>query len=184
MNVIEAIHARRSIRAYRNEPVPRALVEELVCAAALAPRPPQSGEAPCAYAVIEGQERLAHLGAAALRFAREHPPPSGPREWAHRPGFDVFWGAPLAVLICAQRGHAEAAYDCCRAAQTLVLAAVERGLGTCWVGSPLPWLRSPGVAEQLGLPAGYEPSAVIALGFAAETPLPNPRPQPAIHWLA
>jgi len=182
MDVIEAAHGRRSIRAYRSDPVPRALVEELLWAAAQAPSPPASGATPWAFVVVEGRERIADYGARALRYAQDHQPPGRPWTWADRPGFQVFWGAPLLVLVCAQTGNAEAPFDCCRVGQTLMLAAHARGLGSCWVGAPMPWLRSPGVAAEVGLPAGFYPAVAMILGYAAESPAGNPRPRPVVTW--
>ena len=182
MNVIEAIHGRRSIRTYRDEPVERRLIEELVWAAVQAPTPPASGDMPWAVAVIEGRDRLATLGARAKIHARETQPEPHARPWAERPDFQVFWGAPVAVLICSRAGNPETPFVCCRAGQNLMLAAHARGLGTCWVGAPLPWLHSPGVADELGLPAGFDPVVVVILGHPAESPRGQPRPRPAITW--
>ena len=61
---------------------------------------------------------------------------------------------------------------------------VAKGLGSCWVGAPMPWLQSPGVAEELGLPRGYEVVVAVVLGHPAESPAGNPRPQPRIVWSA
>ena len=62
METIEAIHTRRSIRAYLPEPVPRELIQDLLWDAVQAPSPPISGEIPWALCVIEGKERLAEYG--------------------------------------------------------------------------------------------------------------------------
>jgi nitroreductase len=183
MDAIEAIHGRRSIRAYRAEPVERPLIEDLLWAAAQAPTPPVSGNEAWSFAVIEGRERLAALGERARRHAREHQPPGRPWSWTERPGFEVFWGAPVLVIISARSGNPEAPFDCCRAGQNLLLAAHARGLGACWVGAPMPWLTAPGVAQELGLRDGYTPSVAVVLGLAAEQPAGNPRPRPQIHWL-
>ena len=182
MDVIAAIHGRRSIRAYRPEPVARALIEELVWAAVQAPTPPVSGDSPWSVCVFEGVERLAEHGARAKLYAREHQPEGQHWAWAERPDFKVFWDAPALVLFSARRGNPETAFDCCRAGQNLMLAAHARGLGSCWVGAPIPWLRSAGVAEELGLPAGFDPVVAITLGHPAETPLGSPRPKPSIGW--
>jgi nitroreductase len=182
MNVIEAMHSRRSIRAYRPQAVERATIEELVWDAAQAPTPPQSGDTPWAFVVIEGAERIDALGVRAKQYACEHQPPGHPWSWADRPDFRVFWGAPVLVLICARNGNPETMFDCCRAGQNLVLAAHARGLGSCWVGAPMPWLRSPGVAEELQLPAGFEPAVAMLLGHPAEQPAGTPKPRPRIVW--
>lgn len=182
MDVIEAIHGRRSIRAYRTTPIERLLLEEVVWAAAQAPTPPASGDNPWAFCVIEGVDRLASYGARAKQYAREHQPDGNQWSWPDKPGFKVFWDAPMLVLICGRSDNAEVAFDCCRAGQNLMLAAHSLGLGSCWVGAPMPWLKSPGVAEELGIPIGYAPIAALTLGYPAEAPTGNPRPRPDIHW--
>ena len=45
MNVIEAIHGRRSIRSYATTPVERGVIESIIVDAAQAP-PPFSGQVP------------------------------------------------------------------------------------------------------------------------------------------
>jgi len=182
MNVIDAIHGRRSIRAYRADPVERGVLEDIVWAAAQAPTPPPSGDSPWAFCLFEGIDMLDDYGVRAKRYAADHPPPGGAWEWATRPGFRVFWGAPVLLLICARRGAPEGALDCCRAGQNVLLAACHHGLGACWVGAPLPWLRSPGIRTELGLPADTDPEVAIVIGHAAESPRGQPRPRPPIVW--
>jgi nitroreductase len=182
MNVIEAIHGRRSIRAYRPQAVDRAMLEELIWAAAQAPTPPGSGDMPWTFCVVEGRERLAAYGARAKAYARDHQPDGHPWTWSEGPDFQVFWDAPALVIICARSGHPETPFDCCRAGQNLLLAAHARGLGACWVGAPLPWLRSRGVAEEIGLPEGFDAAVAVILGHADERPAGNPRPRPRITW--
>lgn len=184
MDVLEAIHTRRSIRRYRPDPIDRALLEEPLYAAVQAPTPPASGATPWALCVIEGIERLARYGARARQFARDHQPEGHPWAWTEQPDFKVFWDAPALVLFCAQRGNPEAPFDCCRAAQNFMLAAHARSLGTCWVGAPLPWLNDPGAAEELGLPDAFEPVVAIIVGHPAEQPPGSPRPRPTVFWCA
>ena len=136
---------------------------------------------PWAFCVIEGVDRLAAYGARAKRFARDHQPEDRPWTWPDRPEFKVFWDAPVAVLISGRRGNSEAPCDCCRAGQNLMLAAHARGLGSCWLGAPMPWLNSPGIAKELSVPAGFDPIVAIILGYPAEMPTGSPRPRPIIH---
>jgi nitroreductase len=165
MDVIEAIHRRRSIRAYRPEPVARALIEQVIWDAVQAPTPPVSGDTPWVICVIEGVQRLADHGARAKQYAREHQPPGQHWAWAERPDFKVFWDAPVVVLFSGRTGNPEAAFDCCRAGQNLLLAAHARGVGA-----------------ELGLPAGFDATVAVILGYPNESPAGNPRPHPSIHW--
>ena len=127
MDVIDAIHGRRSVRAYDPRPVPRDLIEAVIMDAAQAP-PPFRGQVPWAFNVIEGVDRIAAYGARAMDHARKHRQPGS--DWVERPAFKIFWDAPVVIIIS---GPVD---DCARAGQNLMLSAHARGLGTCWVGSP------------------------------------------------
>ena len=63
-----------------------------------------------------------------------------------------------------------------------LIAAHAVGLGTCWIGAPIPWLSSPTIAEELGIPAGYSASAAVLVGYPDEQPHGEPRPEPEVLW--
>ena len=179
MNVIEAIHRRRSIRAYRSDPVERPVLEDILWAAAQAPTPPVSGDKPWTFCIFEGIDRIDGYGVRAKDYAQGHQPPGRPWTWADRPEFRVFWGAPVLLLICARSGNPETAFDCCRAGQNVLLAAHHHGLGSCWVGAPMDWPRSAGVAAELGCRRASNPpwrSCWIRRRRG------QPRPRPDVLW--
>jgi nitroreductase len=182
VEAIEAIHSRRTIRAYRADSVDRSLLKQILWAAVQAPTPPISGPAPWKLCVIEGAERLAEYGARAKLYAHEHQPTGQRWTWTERPDFKVFWNAPAVVLFYAKSTNPEAPFDCCRAAQNMLIAANALGLGTCWIGAPIPWLASPGVNEELGVPTGYDASVAVLIGYPAEKPIGEPRPEPEVLW--
>jgi nitroreductase len=183
MDTIAAIHGRRSIRDYAPRPVARDLIEAILHDAAQAPTPPVSGSAPFAFIVIEGLERVAELGAAALDYAKLHRKPGPAYDWVDRPGFLVFFNAPVVIIICGfDDGYGQALQDCSRAGQNFMLSAHARGLGTCWVGSPMQWLRDPATCRDLDVPTDYTPHAAFTLGYPASTPSPNSRALPRIIW--
>ena len=175
MDAIEAIHTRRSIRAYTAEPVERRLIEELIWDAAQAP-PPFAGQVPWTFNVIEGAERIAALGERAKAYARDNRPDIASAAWADRGDFKAFWNAPAVVIIS---GPVE---DCCRAGQTLLLAAHARGLGACWVGAPMMWLRTTGAKAELGIPLDLTPVSAICIGYPAGEPEPRTRAHPPVIW--
>jgi nitroreductase len=175
MDVIAAIHGRRSVRAYDPRPVPRDLIESVITDAAQAP-PPFRGQVPWVFNVIEGVERIAAYGARAMDYAREQRPGEPSSDWAKRPGFKIFWDAPVVIIISGPVG------DCCRAGQNLMLSAYARGLGTCWVGSPMLWLSTLDVRAELKIPAMLTPVAVLCLGYPASPPEPVSHEKPPIIW--
>lgn len=176
MDTIEAIRTRRSIRSYQSRPLERDLIECVILDAAQAP-PPFSGQVPWTFHVVAGVERIAAYGARAMQYARDHRLP-GTAPWLDRPDFRFFWDAPVFIVIS---GPSE---DCARAGQNLMLSAHARGLGTCWVGAPMSWLRTPEAKTELGIPENMTPAAVLCLGYPQSTPAATPRAKPPIVWVS
>jgi nitroreductase len=175
MDVIAAIHGRRSVRSYRPTRMPRELIEAIISDAAQAP-PPFRGMVPWAFNVIEGVQRIAALGERAIDHARKHRPGGPGWDWVERPGFKVFWDAPAVIIISGPVG------DCSRAGQNLMLSAHARGLGTCWVGSPMRWITTPEVRAELKIPENLTPVAVFCLGYAAAVPEQVAHETPPVIW--
>lgn len=159
-------------------------MQEVLHDAAQAPTPPVSGAEPFAFIVIEGLGRVAGYGVEALAFARQHRGPGSAYDWVERPGFLVFFDAPTVVVICGyDDGYGQAVQDCNRAGQNLMLSAHARGLGTCWVGSPMQWLRDPATCTRLSIPQGYTPHAAFTLGYPAAVPSAKTRDLPKVVWV-
>jgi nitroreductase len=182
MDAIEAIHSRRSVRDYQDRPVERVLIKELIWDAAQAPPPAIRQVGRWAFVVVEGAARLAELGERAKAFARGALPPGPVPAWLDNPEFKVFWNAPALILICARKDIVDAAWDCCRAGQNLMLSAHARGLGSCWVGSPMAWLQSEQGAAAIGIPGGFEPVAPILVGYPTINPPAREIQRPEIVW--
>ena len=178
MDVIEAIQTRRSIRVFTPKQVERDLIESVILDAAQAP-PPFSGELPWTFNVVQGVDKIAMLGTIAMNHARAHHRGDEPGwSWLERPGFKIFWDAPVLVVIS---GRVE---DCCRAGQNFMLSAHARGLGTCWVGSPMLWLRTDYAKTELNIPLDLTPVAALCVGYPATIPDAPPSKQPTIVWIA
>jgi nitroreductase len=176
MDVIAAIHGRRSVRSYDPKPVERDLIENVIADAAQAP-PPFRGQVPWAFHVVQGVERIAAYGTRAMDYARDHRRDEPGWDWLDRPGFKIFWDAPVAIIISGPVG------DCCRAGQNLMLSAHARGLGTCWVGSPMLWLSTPEARTELAIPSALMPVAVLCLGYPAAIPEAVVPDKPPIVWV-
>lgn len=159
MDFQKLILARYSVRAYRPDPVPDALLDQVLAAARLAPS--AANRQPFRVVVIHTRGREAEL----LRVY--------PREW--------FVQAPIVLAVCAVPGEAwmRTRYDGWSAAETdatiatdhMLLAAADLGLGTCWVAA-----FDPGAARKLlGLPEEVVPVAFTPLGWPADQATPKER---------
>ena len=90
----------------------------------------------------------------------------------------VPWVSKASVVIavsydlraCAARygDRGESLYgiqDTAAAVQSILLAAVDRGLGGCWIGA----FDEESVASALGFAGSLRPVALVALGYSAES---------------
>jgi nitroreductase len=93
--------------------------------------------------------------------------------------YNVFYGAPALVFITGPRSVQSIAVDCTLAASYFMLSAADRGLGTCWIGLGKA-IASPGLKEELGLPADHEIVAPLALGYPVRVPARPPRGEPCV----
>lgn len=177
MDVLTAIHARRAVRDYRDEPVEDTQLAALIDAAIWAP----SGInlQPWCFFVVGGPDRLATCStkakAALQRTATDHPELAGLRSVLASQAFNIFYNAPVLIIVCATSADEMALKDCCLAAQNLMLAATAQGLGTCWIGLAETWLNTDEAKAELGIPASFRPVAPIIVGHPAAWPPPPDR---------
>ena len=153
MNTLDAIRARRSIRRYLPDPIPRDHLETILSAGMMAPS--ACNRRPWEFVVVQSREVLAALMEA-------------------QPYAGMLKTAPAAIVICGlpavQEGICEGFWpqDCAAAVENMLLAALELGYGTCWCGVYPAKGRAEKVREVLGVES--VPQAIVALGRADETP--------------
>ncbi len=184
MDAVDVIYARRAIRDFTDAAPPREEVEALIEAAIQAPN--GMNRQPWAFVAVEGRELLAGWSARAkVHFAAVTPATAlhGFREHLAAADFNIFYNAPVLVLICATDADMMSLKDCCLAAENMMLAAHDRGLGTCWIGFSEPWLASPEGRAAAGIPAGHVPVAPIILGRPRSTPPRPHRNPPDLRWV-
>jgi nitroreductase len=153
MSFLQLVRSRYSARAYKPDPVPEELLQQVLEAACLAPT--AANRQPFRLVVIHTAGRETDLGRV----------------------YHSAWlvQAPLVIAICAVvseawvRGADQANYawvDAAIAFDHLTLAAADLGLGTCWIAA----FNPAAAREVLGLPDGVELVALTPLGFPADAP--------------
>ncbi len=186
MELMEAIHQRRAVRHYTNVMVHPAMIRDLLHAAVQAPS--ALNQQPWTFAVVRGRERLhAYSDRAKTHLLSILPQMLKLHERADTlasEDYNVFHHAGTLIVIYAKPAAHHPADDCLLAAQNLMLAAHDMGLGTCPVGFARPWLDLPEVKRELGVPAGYLAVMPLVVGFPVSQPRPTPRLEPEIVcWL-
>ncbi len=77
----------------------------------------------------------------------------------------LFYGAPAVIIACASGMPHIAVASCNQSAMQLMLAAEAAELGTCFNGYALTALfRRKNIRKKIGIPQGYTPGAVLAVG--------------------
>ena len=175
MDVIDAIHGRRSVRSYDPKPVDRSLIESVILDAAQAP-PPFRGQVPWAFNVVEGVERIAAYGARAMDYTRRN----RPGDWlglAQKTRLQDLLGC-----ACTDHHFRTGRGLQPRRSEPDAVGARAR-IGNVLGRLPMLWLDTPEVKAGLGIPAVLTPIAVFCLGYPATIPEPVIRERPDIIWL-
>lgn len=160
MELLKALHARRSVRKFTTEPVPEEELHRLVEAAASSPS--GGNRQPWVFIIIRDPGNLNLLRVAA-------------------PGMSGRPAAMIAICLDRQRSDEEPgtfAYDMSllslgAAMENLLLSAHAEGLGACAIGS----FHIPSARSILALPEHLEPKLLIALGHPSIQP-ESPRRRP------
>ena len=161
MNVLEAINARQSIRAYQPRPVEPEKLEAVLSAANRAASAANL-QAYHIYVVRDDARKQALAAAAA-----------GQKFLATAPVVLVFAVEPArsAAKYGARGEQIYCMQDACAAVGNAMLAAVELGLGTCWVDA----VNENLAGQAIGLSAGQRAAVILPLGYPAEQPPPTSR---------
>lgn len=175
--VIQTIMARRSVRLYKDDPVPRAWMDVILKCGINAPN--GMNAQPWEIRVVDSKEFLD--GITALQMGQ-----GGAMGNAQsQPGFrNMFRNAPTVVFIASKAGSGQV--DCGLLGENMILAAQSLGLGSCCLGGPIAFLKSEAAAaylQRLDFPEGYEVQYAIGMGFPDESPAAKPRDAAKVRYI-
>lgn len=158
MDVLKAIHTRRSIRKYTEEKVSDEIVKELLSAAMSAPSAVNAQT--WVFVVVDDRKLLDEIP-------------------EYSPYAAMVRGAPLAILVCGDTSKEIApgfwVQDCSAAIQNLLLAAHALGLGAVWTGSYPMEDRVEGFRKAFALPEKVIPLGMVVIGHPAQEIEPEDR---------
>ena len=191
MTLTSAINKRRSIRNYQDKKIPRNLIKELLGLANLAPT--AAGLENRNFVIIDDEkikQKLfqsgcgqSHITAAAAViavvtniekfFTKKELEKKITGEW------EMVMPKQFALNYQIWK-RLYPIQDADTAGTTLMLAATESGLGSCWVGA----FDYPAVEKILQLPKNWKVTCLITLGYSKDKPYPQKRTkiEKLIHW--
>ena len=150
MNVLEAIRHRFSVRNYQHKEIPRDVLMDVLEAARLAPSAKNRQE--WQFIVVTEKAKKAQLGEVAL----------GQAFVAQAPAVIAGVATETDYIMACQLPASNV--DVAIAMDHISLAAVEHGLGTCWIGS----FYQDQAHEVLQLPDTWQVVALMPIGYPAQ----------------
>lgn len=187
MTVEEIVKTRRSIRKYKDTPVPKELIEQVLKAGMAAPS--SKNRQPWKFLVVSGQAKDDALRTMEEGLKRERLDPLIPKSAPYIGGSEytlkimkeapvvIFVVNPLAVQMGGDMSSDDRISEICNAQsvgaaiENMALTATELGLGSLWICDTFFAQRE--LDQWLG-EAG-ELYAALALGYADEAPHARPR---------
>ena len=150
--VLSKIQSRRSTRRFKPDMIPRDVLEQIVTAGTYAPTG-RNLQSPIILAVTnrEIRDRLSALNAAAMGASN-----------------DPFYGAPVVLVVLADKSCRTYLYDGSLVMGNLMLAAHSMGLGCCWVNRAYEIFESEEgkqILRDLGVEGEYEGVGNCVLGY-------------------
>lgn len=172
MNVIiENIMTRRSCRKYKAQSVPKELIAQVAAAGTWAPTG-RGRQSPLIVAVTDKptRDRLSAMNAAIMGV-----------------GSDPFYGAPVVLVVLADRTIPTHIYDGSLVMGAMMLAAHSLGLGSCWIHrarEEFAGEEGQNLLRAWGIEGDYEGIGHCILGYPEGAPAePAPRKQDYVRFV-
>jgi len=185
MNFNQVLSGRRAVREYTTQAVNEKSIRHLIDCAVMAPN--AVNQQPWAFIVIRDQALLDKISEETKNHVRAEKHETHHAGNFHTnlddPSSNIFYHAPVLILISAIEAGPWIVQDCALAAENLMLSAYDQGLGSCWIGFAQSFLNSPRGKSLVQMPEGWVPAAPIIVGHAAHFPAPTPRIEPVIRWI-
>lgn len=167
MEALENILTRASVKKYKNDPVPKELIDKIVEAGTYAPTG-RNLQAPIILAVTnkEIRDELSKANASVMGMDG-----------------DPFYGAPVVLVVLAKKEVRTRVYDGSLVMGNMLLAAHALGLGACWIHRAKETFEMPQWQEwlkTLGIDEEYEGIGNCIIGYPEIAPAVKPRKE---NWV-
>ena len=170
MTAIENMLTRRSVRAYKSDMVPKEIIEKIAEAGTYAATG-MNRQSPIIIAVTnkELRDRLTAMNAKIMGTDT-----------------DPFYGAPVVLIVLADKSMPTYLYDGSLVMGNLMLAAHAYGVDSCWIHrakEEFETAEGKEILDSLGITGDYEGIGHCILGYAKTEPAPaSPRKDNYIYF--
>ena len=166
---LKTLIERRSCRSYKQDPIPAEILDQILEAGTYAATG-MGKQSPIMIAVTDKETRnkLSRMNAAVMGASN-----------------DPFYGAPVVIIVLANRAVPTYLYDGSLVMGNLMNAAHALGIASCWIHRAKEEFESAegkAMLKELGIEGDYEGIGHCILGYAAqESNAPAPRKEKYIY---
>ena len=170
-DVLETIKSRRSIRKYKSDMVPQDKLEKIIEAGTYAATG-MGKQSPIIVAVTnkELRDKLSAMNAKIMGV-----------------NSDPFYGAPVVLIVLADKNRPTYVYDGSLVMGNLMLEAEAQGVGSCWIHRAKEEFESEEgkeILKSLGIEGDYEGIGHCVLGYAdGAAPKAAPRKDSYVYYV-
>ena len=170
MEAIENLTTRRSVRQYKEDAVPKEIIEKIIEAGTYAPTG-MNWQSPIILAVTNKalRDRIAAWNAKIIGS-----------------NTDPFYGAPAVLIVLADKSRPTYLYDGSLVMGNLMNAAHAYGVASCWIHRAKEEFESEegkALLKELGIEGDYEGIGHCILGYAEGEAVPaRPRKDNYVFW--
>lgn len=170
---LQTLKERRSIRKYKSDMVPREVLDKIIEAGTYAATG-MGKQSPIIIAVTQKAMRDKLSAMNAKIMGRED-------------GADPFYGAPVVLVVLADKSKRTYVYDGSLVMGNLMLAAKDLGIGSCWIHRAKEEFESEEgkeILKALGITGDYEGIGHCILGYVdGEEPRAAARKEDYVYYI-
>ncbi len=168
---IENMISRRSVRNYKEDMVPKNIIDEIIKAGTYAPTGMNS-QSPIILAITnkEVRNKLSKLNAKIMQ----------------REDIDPFYGAPVVLVVLADKTKPTAIYDGALVMGNLMNAANSLGVSSCWIHRAKEEFETEEgkeILKSLGIKGEYEGIGHCILGYSLKKPEAALRKENYVYYI-
>ncbi len=164
--VLDIIKSRRSNRAFKKDiQIPNEELEKILEAGIWAPS--GHNHQPYFFTVIQNKELIKDLNYLSKESGKNFTDEII-KKMCENETFNIFYDAPTVIIVSYDKEAVTPIEDTSAAVQNILLAAESLGIASCWIGIPKKYFFeiTAEEKEKFGIPEGFIPCNVIALGYA------------------
>tara|TARA_Y100000310_G_scaffold318480_1_gene372627 strand:+ start:17638 stop:18198 length:561 start_codon:yes stop_codon:yes gene_type:complete len=178
---IKTIKERRSVRAYKDKPIEKEKIDEILECGLMAPNARHLQ--PWKFIVLQNKELIKEIAKRIQDKVIDNQRYYFVKERAQTKEDAIFYSVPLVIFILGDKTNHWSKIDCSLAAENMMLAAKSLGIASCPIGMARFVKEEKDIIEKLKFPENYELIITLVFGYADEEPEPKERNKDVVKWI-